>query len=295
MNQKLNCYISAPVNFDLTRLEALLDSQKIEYHSFYDFSIGTTFSDLIRRKIRESDFIIAVLQSENANVLFELGVAEGLKKPTFILVDKEYKVPFFLDTKFYYQTNFKDLSLIDLALKNFVQDIGSRKKNTQKKEDKDSLTVDETANTLARISNLRKNPNEKEIFSIIKDTFSKIDIQNVSISESTADKGVDLIIRSKNLTPYFGNPIFVEVKAGNLNVQRIIQAEQQLLKYINLSEAKGAIILYLDRDNKRFDNIKTSYNSILLFDLEDFINGIASDGFEKTLIDKRNKSVHGNF
>ncbi len=295
MKHKLNCYISAPANFDLTRLETLLDSQKIEYHSFYDFSIGTTFSDLIRRKIRESDFIIAVLQSENANVLFELGVAEGLKKPTFILVDKEYKVPFFLDTKFYYQTNFKDLSLIDLALKNFVQDIGSKKKNTLKKEEKDTLSIDETTNTLARISNLRKNPNEREIFSLIKDTFSKIDIQNVSISESIADKGVDLIIRSKNLTPYFGNPIFVEVKAGNLNAQRILQAEQQLLNFLSHSEAKGAIILYLDKDNKRFDNIKTIYNSILLFDLEDFINGIASDGFEKTLIDKRNKSVHGNF
>jgi hypothetical protein len=295
MKHKLNCYISAPANFDLTRLESLLDSQKIEYHSFYDFSIGTTFSDLIRRKIRESDFIIAVLQSENANVLFELGVAEGLKKPTFILVDKEYKVPFFLDTKFYYQTNFKDLSLIDLALRNFVQDIGSKKKNTRGKVEKDTLSIDETTNTLARISNLRKNPNEQEIFSLIKDTFSKIDIQNVSISESMADKGVDLIIRSKNLTPYFGNPIFVEVKAGNLNTQRILQAEQQLLKFLSHSEAKGAIILYLDRNNKRFDSIKTIYNSILLFDLEDFINGIASDGFEKTLIDKRNKSVHGNF
>ena len=294
MKHHLNCYISAPTNFDLTRLESLLDSQKIEYHSFYDVSIGSTFSDLIRRKIRESDFIIAVLQYDNANVLFELGVAEGLKKPTFILVDKDYKVPFFLDTKFYYQTNFKDLSLINLALKNFVRDIGSRKKTIARKDESDTLSVDETTTTLAKLSKLRKDPNEREIFNLIKDTFSKIDIQNVSISESIVDKGVDLVIRSKNLSPYFGNPIFVEVKAGNLNAQRILQAEQQLLNYLNHSDAKGAIILYLDRDNKRFDNIKTIYNSILLFDLEDFINGIASDGFEKMLIEKRNKSVHRN-
>jgi hypothetical protein len=272
----------------------LLDNQKIKYHSFYDFSIGTTFSEVIRRKIRESDFIIAVLQSDNANVLFELGIAEGLKKPTFILVDKDYKVPFFLDTKFYYQTNFKDLSLVDLALKNFVQDIGSKKRNVVKKDESDTLSVDETTTTLARLSNLRKDPNEREIFNLIKDTFSKIDIQNVSVSESMADKGVDLVIRSKNLTPYFGNLIFVEVKTGNLNNNKILQAEQQLLNYLNQSEAKGAIILYLDRDNKRFDNVKTIFNSILLFDLEDFINGIASEGFEKTLIEKRNKSVHRN-
>jgi hypothetical protein len=293
MKSQLKCYISAPANFDLTKVEAILDKQKVEHHSFYDFSIGTTFSDLVRRKIRDSDFIIAVLQSENSNVLFELGVAEGLRKPTFILVDKEFKVPFFLDTKLYYQTNFKDLSLIDLALSNFILDIGGKKKTSVRKEDKDTLTVDETSDTLIRIDNLRKNPNEREIFALIKETFSKIDIQNVSISETSDDKGVDLVIRSKNLTPYFGNPIFVEVKAGNLNAERIFEAQQQLLKYLQNTEAKGAIVIYLDRNNKRFDNTKSIYPSILLFDLEDFINGIASEGFEKLLIDKRNKAAHG--
>lgn len=293
MKSRLKCYISAPANFDLRKVEAILDKQNVEHHSFYDFSIGTTFSDLVRRKIRDSDFIIAVLQSENSNVLFELGVAEGLRKPTFILVDKEFKVPFFLDAKLYYQTNFKDLSLIDLALSNFILDIGGKKKNITRKEDKDTLTVDETTDKLIRINHLRKNPNEREIFALIKETFSKIDIQNVSISESSADKGVDLIIRSKNLTPYFGNPIFVEVKAGNLNAQRILEAQQQLLKYLQNTEAKGAIVIYLDKNNKRFDNTKSIHPSILLFDLEDFINGIASEGFEKLLIEKRNKAAHG--
>ncbi|WP_155297307.1 TIR domain-containing protein [Spirosoma aerolatum] len=278
----------------MTKVEALLENQNIKHHSFYDFSIGTTFSDLIRRKIRDSDFVIAILEFDNSNVLFELGVAEGLRKPTFILVDKNLKVPFFLDTKFYYQTNFKDFSLIELALKNFIQDIGSKKKYNIRKEENDTLSVDETTNTLVRISNLRKNPDEGKIFDLIKETFSKIDVQNVSISESIADKGVDFIIRSKNLTPYFGNPIFVEVKTGNLSAQRILQAEEQLLKYMQTSEAKGAIVLYLDRNNKRFDNLGTGYNSILFFDLEDFINGIASQGFEKMLIEKRNRAVHGN-
>jgi hypothetical protein len=293
MKSKIKCYISAPANFDLTKVEAVLDKLNVEHHSFYDFSIGTTFSDLVRRKIRDSDFIIAVLQSENSNVLFELGVAEGLRKPTFILVDKEFKVPFFLDAKLYYQTNFKDLSLFNLALSNFILDIGSKKKSKVRKEDKDTLSVDETTDTLIRINHLRKNPNEREIFVLIKDTFSKIDIQNVSISETIDDKGVDLVIRSKNLTPYFGNPIFVEVKAGNLNAQSILEAQQQLLKYLQNTEAKGAIVIYLDKNNKRFDNTTSLYPSILLFDLEDFINGIASEGFEKLLIEKRNKAAHG--
>lgn len=290
----MNCYISTPADFELTKLESVLDSQNIEHHSFYDFSIGSSFSDLIRRKIRDSDFVIAVLQKDNTNVLFELGVAEGLKKPTFILVDKEFKVPFFLDSKFYYQTNFKDLSLIELALKNFVQDIKTKKKRPVNKDDKDTLSVEDTTNILAKVASLRKNPNEKEIFNLIKETFTKIDVQNVSINESVIDKGVDLVIRSKNLLPYFGNPIFIEVKAGNLNYNMILKAEEALLRYIQNTEAKGAIVLYLDHNNKRFDDIKTAFNSILLFDLEDFIQGIASEGLERTLIEKRNKTVHRN-
>lgn len=294
MKHKVNCYISTPSDFELTKLETILDNQNIEHHSFYDFSIGNSFSDLISRKIRESDFVIAVLQSDNANVLFELGVAVGLKKPTFILIDKDFKVPFFLDSKLYYQTNFKDLALIELALKNFVQDIGIKKQKSVSKEDRDTLSVDYTTDILAKLARLRKNPNEKEIFDLIKETFTKIDVRNVSIDESTVDRGVDLVIRSKNLIPYFGNPIFIEVKTGNLNANVILKAEETLLRYIQNTEAKVAIVLYLDRNNKRFDNIKTVYNSILLFDLEDFIQGIASEGFDRTLIDKRNKNVHGN-
>lgn len=294
MKSKLNCYISTPANFDLTKLEEILDKLSIEHHSFYDFSIGTTFSDLIRRKIRESDFIIAVLQTENTNVLFELGVAEGLKKPTFILVDKNFKIPFFLDSKFYYQTNFKDLSLIELALKNFILDIGVKKTSIFNNDERETLSIDDTSNALVRVSKLRKNPNEREMINLIKETFSKIDVQNVSIEKASHDRGIDLVIRSKNLTPYFGYPIFVEVKAGNLNAKRILEAEEHLLKFIENTEIKGGIILYLDRNNKRFDNANTVYKSILLFDLEDFIKGISSEGFEKMLIEKRNKAVHGD-
>jgi hypothetical protein len=294
MKAKLKCYISAPADFDLTRIEELLNRQNIDHHSFYDFSVGSTFSDLIRRKIRESDFIIAILQTNNSNVLFELGVAEGLRKPTFILVDKELKIPFFLDTKFYYPTNFIDLSLIELALSNFIRDMGNKRKRSFKKDETDTLSVDETTDTLIRLNKLRKNPNEQEIFDLLKEIFSKVDVQNASIVESP-NEGVDLIIRSKSLTPYFGNPIIIEVKTGNLSNKRIIETEKKILSYIQNTDAKSAIVLYLDRNNKRFDNIKNVYNSILLFDLEDFVNGIASEGFEKLLIEKRNKAAHGNF
>jgi hypothetical protein len=290
---KHKCYISAPSDFDLTKIEAVLSKLNIEYHNFYDFSIGTTFSDLISRKIRESDFIISILTSENANVLFELGVAEGMKKPVFILIDKNFKVPFFLERKLYYQTNFEDTKLIELAISNFVVDINAKTPTQRKtKPKKEYLSVDETNDLIRDISHLRKEPREAEMFSLIKDVFSKLQIQNTSISEAPRDKGADLIIRSKELSPYFGNPILVEIKAGTLSLNKLIETQNRLQTYISRTEAKGGIILYLDKSDKRFTlSITTPY--ILCFDLEDFIFGVASEGLEKFIIKKRNEIAHG--
>lgn len=293
MKAKLKCYISAPAGFDLNKLESILQKQDIDYHNFYDFSIGSSFSDLIRRKIRESDFVIAVLSEENSNVVFEIGVAEGLRKPTFILVNKKIDTPFFISNKLYYQTNFEDFSLIELALSNFIVDIKNKKKYAPIKENNDTLSIDKTNNTLSEIRQLRRNPKEENILKVIKDTFSTIDIQNVSINDSINDKGVDLIIRSENLKPYFGNPIFIEIIAGNITTERLINTEQRLLKYLQSSEAKAGLILYLDKNDKRFVIHKQTTPLILFFDVEDFINGIASEGFDRLLINTRNEVVHG--
>jgi hypothetical protein len=292
--KKHKCYISAPSDFDLTKIELLLSKLNVDYHNFYDFSIGTTFSDLIARKIRESDFVISILTSENSNVLYELGVAEGMKKPAFILIDKNYKVPFFLERKLFYQTNFTDTKLIELAITNFIADIDAKSPTQRRtKEKKEFLSIEETNDLIRHISHLRKEPREQDFFKLIKDIFSKLNIQNTSLSEAPRDKGADLIIRSKELTPYFGNPILVEVKSGSLSSQRLSETQDRLLEYISKTEAKGGIILYLDKAGKRF-NLPIKNPFILCFDLEDFIFGIASDGLEKFLIQRRNEIAHGN-
>ena len=74
---------------------------------------------------------------------------------------------------------------------------------------------------------------------------------------------------------------------------RIESAEQQLKNYIEITDAKTGILLYLDRENKRFDFGNKISPFILRFDIEDFILGIASEGFERFLIKTRNELVHG--
>lgn len=48
----------------------------------------------IKRRIRESAFVIADVSTLNPNVLFELGFAQGCGKPTIIICKKDEKLPF---------------------------------------------------------------------------------------------------------------------------------------------------------------------------------------------------------
>jgi len=291
MKSRLKCYISAPGSFDISQVELILDGLNIEHHSFYDFSIGTTFSDLIRRKIRESDFIIAIVSGDFSNVLFELGAAEGLNKPSFILIDKDIKIPYYLNDKLYYQTNFKEWSLIQLGLQNFIKDLNIRKKRPEAEENS-ILSVDDTTEYLIQIKKLRDSPNERDLIILIKAIFSSLGIQNMSINEPEMHRGADLIIQSSNTNPFFSYPIFVELKAGALKKDNIIMGFTTLMHSLNQTEARGGLLLYLDSKGKRFEDVLPSL-LIFSFDLEDFVNGLASKGFERLLIDKRNYLAHG--
>ncbi|MGH9430468.1 MAG: hypothetical protein ACRD3T_02890 [Terriglobia bacterium] len=43
----------------------------------------------ITRGIESSDFVVADVSQQNPNVMYELGLAHGLKKPTILLVDRK--------------------------------------------------------------------------------------------------------------------------------------------------------------------------------------------------------------
>lgn len=289
MSTRLKCYLSVPAGYDLSKIELVLNKLGIDHHSFYDFSIGTTFSDLIRRKIRESDFVITILDGENPNIIYELGVAEGLKKPVFVILDKNYKPPYFLSGQIYLQTDTQNLSQVQLAVANFVQDLNIKNKKSQNRETDSTLSVEEANELLIRISKLRKQPNEREIVNVIQDLFKSIGVQ-VEATLGPTERGMDLIIRSKRLAPYFGDMILVEVKGGALQGRSIDSAQQQLMHAITNSVAYSGLVLYLDSHEQRYSS---TLPNILCFDLEDFVNGVASYGFEKLLIQTRNNLAHG--
>ena len=291
----MKCYISAPSNSDLSLINEMLDRLEIGYHNFYDFSIGSSFSDLIKRKIRESDFVLALISESNQNVFFELGVAQGLNKPMFLLVKKGIKLPFYLEDKLYFQTHWdKDTDLIELSLKNYINDI-SRKTSKQisKNLSHINLTIEETNEYLARLKKLRKESKEIDLTNFLMQVFKRLRINAVAELSVKSKAKVDIAVINEKLSPYFGNPLLFEIKSGNMSFSRMRSSEEQLKNYIEVTDAKVGILLYLDNKNRRYEYGNKMSPCILRLDIEDFILGVASEGFEKYLIKTRNELVHG--
>ena len=298
MNKKIKCYISSDSSYDLSKLENILLKLEVETHNFYDFSIGSSFSDLIKRKIRESDFIVALITQKNQNVLFELGVAEALGKPIFLLVEQDLKLPFFLEGKMHYQLDWsKNTQLLELSLKNFILDISNRYTRYKKrkiKSETDNLSIDDTNENLIKLRQLRNSDfKEVELINLMMIVFKKLNIQAVSEMALGDRARVDIAITNEYLSSYFGNPILFEVKSGRISQNIIENAQYQLQNYLSKTEANFGVLLYFDKSNKRFGPEFYRVQNILMFDIEDFIQGISSHGFDKFLIKARNEYVHG--
>ncbi|MBA3874179.1 MAG: toll/interleukin-1 receptor domain-containing protein [Chloroflexota bacterium] len=72
----------------VSQLVEALKSQGYAPSSDFDIGIGESFEQSIRQMIERSDFVIADLTGNNANVMYEVGFAQGLGKSVLPIVQE---------------------------------------------------------------------------------------------------------------------------------------------------------------------------------------------------------------
>lgn len=298
----LKCYVSASFDIDLSSVIEILQDNYVEVYEFYDGSISTSFQDILKRKLRQVDFAVFILSKDNKNILYEMGVCEGLGKQSLIIVNKEVtEIPFYLQNKLTISTNLSDKKVVELALKAFISELSVKKKNPEKPRPNRMATEEYDENIkeifrslLIQTRNLRQNGSGVEMEHIVEEVFKTLRMKYVQ-NLKHADMGVDFAVWNDKLGRVIGNPIIVECKMGQINQNKIEAATQQLKIYSEKSESSLALLLYLDKSNKRL-SIKPSMNPLIIaYDLEDFIEALIFDTFETIVMYRRNQNVHTNF
>lgn len=300
MKEHLKCFISAPFDTDTTTVKSILAENEVEVFDLYDFSIGESIQQILKRKIRQSDFALFVMSQDSQNVLYEMGVCEGMGKQHFIFLGKDYKIPFYVENKIYQRVNLQDREFLKLVIDKILEEVRKNKKPTSKKvkskEKQSNIYNPEIRENLEsylnQIKNLRVSGHGRELEFIIEDVFKTIKLNTVQNLTFT-DKGVDFALWNDELGRVIGNPIIVEVKYGNLSRQSFNNAEHQIKRFTEKSDAKLALLLYLDRGDKRFKTETSLHPLIISYDVEDFVKDLLNETFENIILTQRNKIAHG--
>ncbi len=300
MNERLKCFISASFETDTSQIKNILAENNVDTFDLYDFSIGDSIQQILKRKIRQADFALFIISSENTNVIYEMGVCEGIGKQHFIIVEKDYKTPFYIENKLFIRANLQDREFLQMSIQKILQTVKKkepkyRKVTNEKKSDKLSYSNDVKENLISyknQLLNLREFGRGLELEHVIEEVFKTLRLNYVENSTSK-DKGVDFALWSDELGKIIGNPIIIEVKYGNLSQSTIKNTELQLRSYIDKTDAKVAILIYLDRNGQRFKIQSSLTPLIIAFDAEDFVNDLLNNSFESLILGQRNKIAHG--
>lgn len=300
MKDKLKCFISSSNKIDLTRIKKYLCDIDVDVIDVYDISIGESLQQSIKKKIKQADFSIFFVSEFTPEIVYEMGVCEGIGKPQFVVVNENQDVPLFVKNQLFMRSDFKDFKNLEILLGNIKESIKNKyyksRKPVQIKVSKIAGYSDSVIHSLNKIKNdvqkLRHNGTGKELEKKVESIFQTIHLNYVENS-SNQDKGADFALWSDQLGKLIGNPIILEVKYGTISPNMLKKAEVQLNNYIKNTDAKVAILLYLDKNGNRVKFNTTLSPLIFSYDIEDFITDLIASHFEQVIIEKRNKIAHG--
>jgi hypothetical protein len=300
MNRRLKCFLSASYDTYLSSIKSVLAENDIDIFDLYDFSIGSSIQQILKRKLRQADFAVFVVTKDSKNVFYEIGVCEGLGKQSLIIIDKDANLPFYLENKLSLTANLNDIDFLKITLLGFIDEMKSKKRPTQKQKTEDNKEIEiyssdikaVLSSLLEQTKDIRENGQGRELEYIVEEIFKTIHLKYADNSRGP-DMGIDFALWSNKLGRILGNPIIVEVKFGRLGLDIFKKSEIQIQRYAEKSEAKVALLLYLDRTGNRFKLSPSLSPLIIAYDIEDFITDILKSNFENVILTSRNKIAHG--
>jgi hypothetical protein len=292
------CFISAPVDVSISPIMSLLKSKGISVSDFYSLGV-TSDSTSVESEISKADFVIAILSyGSSQNVFYEIGLAKGLKKPIFLIVADESYVPYFLKENVYVKTDLIDSEILSYRLNQFLLEQKKLPKESVKtptvgKKRQPSQNKEYFAELRSQLTSLETECNGIKFSNLLEDILRH---QGFVVESSQGpDVRADMSIWIDSLEKTLGNPILIETKCGELSESRLDQSEMQLREILKRSNLRSGILIYLDRNGRRFESSKFAVPLIIRFEIFDLIKRLSEETLDCVLLKERNKIAHGGF
>ncbi|HUT72880.1 MAG TPA: TIR domain-containing protein [Desulfatiglandales bacterium] len=293
----LSCFISAPAGVNLLKIKRILSEKGLEYihPSEIPFS-GESISEKISKLISQADLFIAVFDDDlpNGNIFFELGLAVAQKKQIIILAPPKFKIPSDLAGFLYLKIDADNIEALGFTVD---QLLAAPIKRTKKRQLKKPPHVGKPAGFgVIELRNRLKSLDPKiagyELENFVGDILKESGISIIKQS-NRPDLGADFAIWSDDLSSIFGNPILIEIKRSIKSAAQVKKVTDQLLRYMNKSNSRSALVLYLEGLPSFEAQTAAQQFNIIFFQLEEFIEQLQEKSFSGIIRTRRNIIAHG--
>lgn len=299
----MKCFISRVYSLDVdvvNSVQNVLNKLKIDNMDIYSESLqensGEKFENLIEKVIRESDFVIGILSNNSQNVLFEIGIAVGMKKPIFLLFEENVNIPFCFKGMTYIRINKNLENNLVLPLSCFIE---SRKKDAEELEIKKDFQKPLTPlcimeeDKIKQLNVIRESGDYKDYEKFVMQLFEEISQQYTTTRFSLAkrDKGYDFVVWVDELDNVIANPLYFNLKFGDIN--RLGLEETLYKSAITIQDGGAMIVLYCDRKKRKISSKNNLFKDVIVLDIEKFVHLICEYDFTKAFIYIRNCIAHG--
>lgn len=292
------CFIAAPIRTDTTALRTALENRRIDWTDAVAATPGSSFFDTIQAAIESSDFVCAVLSAdaENGSVFFEMGLARGLDRPLLVFAEEGAAVPADLEGVAYARTNLKQSEAINFHLDAFLH----HTKRTSQPErirstSRRSRNID-VGWALEALDRLSKDSPQQRAFKLEHLVAKLFEVAGAVVStRPEPDHGVDMAVWIDDLQSTIGNPLLVEVKAGNLTESRLSLAERQIQSFLSRVPARAGLIVYQGQASQRLSFRRFTSPYIWCFSVKELIEIISKGQLAAEIIRRRNEAVHRKY
>jgi nucleoside 2-deoxyribosyltransferase len=296
----MRCFLSYSFETDISVIKKILTENNISYvNPIENLEYGNAIVQTISRQIKDSDFVIAVLD-DNTNVPFEIGLAMGGKKPIFVITAEknENELPIFLTATTYAFAKATDYDKIKYSFDFFLDNLPFKKdkivsevlevRTKTKKEYKGKKLTNDYVHSLGNIDNIRG----LEFENFIGELFRKLDL-DIFAQNRTKEKDfqADFSLWIDELNSKIGNPIIVETKSTS-DQHTLSSAVAKLSDYLKKYNSKVGLLIYSNPSGRQYDNLFSYAPLVISISIQELLQQLTEKTLPEILIHLRNKAIH---
>jgi hypothetical protein len=292
--RQLAAYISAPIGVDTRAIRHAFESRGVRTFSPDQLDLpGMRLGDILREAVQRADLVVAVVDPTTASnfVCYELGYAEGMNKPAFVLLTREASPSLWMSGGVpYFRFDPANPSALDFAVSQILE-IAHHGPKTVSSPPKRTRPLGERADTL--LAQLRERGDDispEDLESIIRSAIQESGVTTISAGD-TRDRGIDFTVWSNDLSPWVGNPIAIEVQRVLSSRTEVMAILAEMRKAMERGDIPWGMLIYV-RSATNLENLILAPN-IILMSAQEFLESLRTTSFGDLIRRIRNQRVHG--